>query len=175
MSTMALGTVANTAWRSLASPKILIPLCAILGASLVGLALIGAIGVPLSEAIGAFLDGAFGSEYAVAASINRAVIFSAIGLGFIFANQANLTNVGGEGQLAVAGIAAAAVALKTPVAALPFGLAFVLPLLAGAAAGAFWGGLCGVLRGKVGTNEVISSLLLTFIGFWLLYWSVQSV
>jgi simple sugar transport system permease protein len=165
----------RAAWRSLARPSIVLPLGAVVGALIVGLIIIVSIGVPLSEAVSAFLDGAFGSEYALAASINRAVVFSAIGLGFIFANQANLTNVGGEGQIAVAAIAAAAVALKTPVADLPLGLAFVLPMLAAVAAGAVWGGICGVLKVKVGTNEVISSLLLTFIGVWLLYWSVQSI
>jgi len=146
MSTLAPAGIALTTWRSLARPAIVLPLAAIFGALVVGLVIIVSIGVPLSEAISAFLDGAFGSEYALAASINRAVVFSAIGLGFIFANQANLTNVGGEGQIAVAAIAAAAVALKTPVADWPLGLAFVLPMLAGVAAGAFWGGICGILR-----------------------------
>jgi simple sugar transport system permease protein len=135
----------------------------------------GAMGVPLSDSMDAFLDGAFGTEYALAASINRAVIFSAVGLGFIFANQANLTNVGGEGQIAVAGIAAAAVALKTPVTDLPGPLPYLLPMLAGVAASGAWGGSCGVHKVLVGTNEVISSLLLTFIGTWLPYWSTQSV
>jgi simple sugar transport system permease protein len=161
-------------WRSVAQPAVVMPLAAVAGASLVGLLIILLTGVPLGDAIPAFLDGAFGSEYAIAASINRAVVFAAIGLGFIFAFQANLTNVGGEGQIAVAGIAAAAVALKLPIGGLPFGLPYVLPMLAAVAAGAFWGGICGVLKVKVGTNEVISSLLLTFIGVWLLYWSVQS-
>ena len=162
-------------WRTLAQPSVVMPLAAVVGASLVGLVIMAALGVPLADSIDAFLDGAFGTEYAIAASINRAVIFSAVGLGFIFANQANLTNVGGEGQIAVAAIAAAAVALKTPVADLPGPLAYLLPMLAGVAAGGVWGGTCGILKVRVGTNEVISSLLLTFIGVWLLYWSTQSV
>jgi len=174
MSMNALPPAAPIPWQSLLRNEFAVALAAVLGALVVGLLLIVMIGVPLSDAIGAFFDGAFGSGYAIAASINRAAVFSAVGLGFIFANRANLTNVGGEGQIAVAGIAAAAVALKTPVADLPLGLAFVLPLLAAVAAGAAWGGICGVLKVKVGTNEVISSLLLTFIGIWLLYWSVQS-
>jgi general nucleoside transport system permease protein len=162
-------------WRTLAQPSVVTPLAAVVGASLVGLVIMAAMGVPLSDSVSAFLDGAFGTEYALAASVNRAVIFSAVGLGFIFANQANLTNVGGEGQIAVAGIAAAAVALKAPVADLPEPLTYLLPMLAGVAAGGVWGGICGILKVKVGTNEVISSLLLTFIGVWLLYWSTQSV
>jgi general nucleoside transport system permease protein len=171
-------TTGSPALRSLgfiADPKIVMPLASIVGSVLVGLILIALSGAHLSEALGAFFDGAFGSSYAISASVNRAVVFTAIGLGFIFANQANLTNVGGEGQIAVAGIASAAVALKTPVGFLPFGIAFMLPLLAGVAAGAVWGGICGFLKVRVGTNEVISSLLLSFIGVWLLYWSIQSV
>jgi general nucleoside transport system permease protein len=166
---------ATRSWRSFSKPEIMMPLASVLGSVFVGIVLIAATGAPLAEALGAFFDGAFGSQYAVSASINRAVVFAAIGLGFIFANQANLTNVGGEGQIAVAGIAAAAVALKTPVGMLPFGLAFLPPLLAGVIAGAVWGGICGFLKIRVGTNEVISSLLLSFIGVWLLYWSVQSI
>jgi simple sugar transport system permease protein len=66
------------------------------------------------------------------------------------------------------------VALYGGVEALPFGLAFIMPMLAATTAGAAWGGIAGILRAKVGTNEVISTLLLSFIAVWLLYWSVQS-
>ena len=37
-----------------------------------------------------------------------------------------------------------------------------------------WGAIAAVLKVKAGTNEVISTLLLSFIGVWLLYWCVQS-
>ncbi len=59
-------------------------------------------------------------------------------------------------------------------AGLPFGLAFMLPMLAAVVAGSRWGALAAVLKVKAGTNEVISTLLLSFIGVWLLYWCVQS-
>ena len=85
---------------------------------------------------------------AIAASLNRAVVFALVGLGFIIANRANLTNVGGEGQIAMGGIAAAAVAIYGGVADLPLGLAFILPMLGGAVAGAAWGGIAGVLQGQ---------------------------
>ncbi len=57
---------------------------------------------------------------------------------------------------------------------MPLGLSFMLPMLAAIAAGASWGALAGFLKAKAGTNEVISTLLLSFIAIWLLYWSVQS-
>jgi ABC-type uncharacterized transport system permease subunit len=174
MSVNAVSPAKPSMWQGFVGNEIAVAIAAVVGAMIIGLLLIVMIGVSLSEAVGAFLDGAFGSGYAIAASVNRAAVFAAVGLGFIFANRANLTNVGGEGQIAVGGIAAAAVALKTPVADLPIGLAFIVPMFAAVIAGATWGGICGMLKVKVGTNEVISSLLLTFIGIWLLYWSVQS-
>jgi simple sugar transport system permease protein len=66
------------------------------------------------------------------------------------------------------------VALAPGVGALPLGLAFILPALAATLAGALWSGIAGVLKARAGTNEVISTLLLSFIAIWLVYWCVQS-
>jgi simple sugar transport system permease protein len=160
--------------RFAARPALLGSLLAVTFAALVGLLLIASIGVSVPDAISAFVDGTVGSRYSIAASINRSLAFGLVGFGFILANRANLTNVGGEGQIAVGGIAATAVALYGHVSGLPFGLSFLLPMLAAVAAGAAWGALAAVMKVKAGTNEVISTLLLSFIGVWLLYWCVQS-
>ncbi len=153
---------------------VVLPLLAVLAALLFGLLLIVALGVSMGDAIHAFVNGAFGNSYTIATSLNRAVVFALVGLGFIIANRANLTNVGGEGQIAMGGVAAAAIAIYGGVADLPLGLAFILPMLGAAVAGAAWGGVAGVLKAKVGTNEVISTLLLSFIAVWILYWTIQS-
>ncbi|MCW5716491.1 MAG: ABC transporter permease [Bauldia sp.] len=157
------------------SHPVVLPVIAVGAALLFGLLLIVALGTPLSAAIEAFIRGAFGNSYSVAVSLNRAVVLALVGLGFIIANRANLTNVGGEGQIAVGGIAATALALNSVVAGLPLGLAFIVPIIGAVMAGAAWGGIAGVLKARVGTNEVISTLLLSFIAVWLVYWSVQSV
>lgn len=164
----------STARRFAVRPAVLVPLLAVLFAALVGLALIAAIGVSVPKAIAAFISGTVGSPYSIAASLNRSVAFALVGFGFVLANRANLTNVGGEGQIAVGGIAATAVALYGHVSGLPLGLSFLLPMIAAVVAGAAWGALAAVMKIKAGTNEVISTLLLSFIGVWLLYWSVQS-
>jgi general nucleoside transport system permease protein len=57
---------------------------------------------------------------------------------------------------------------------LPPVVAVIAALAAGAAAGAAWGAIAGVLLVKRQTNEVISTLLLSFIGTYLLYWSLES-
>ncbi|MGE8473079.1 MAG: ABC transporter permease subunit, partial [Paraburkholderia hospita] len=147
---------------------------AVVFAMLAALALIALMGVPIGDALAAFADGAWGSPYAIGASINRSLAFALVGTGFVIANRAKLTNVGGEGQLAIGGIVATALSLYGGCAHLPFGLSFIVPMLGAAAAGALWGGVPGVLKAKAGTNEVISTLLLSFIAVWLLYWCVQS-
>lgn len=152
----------------------LLSLAAVALALLLGLLLVAAIGVPVADAVSAFAEGAWGSPYALAASINRSLVFALVGLGFVLANRASLTNVGGEGQIAVGAIAATAVCLHPGVAALPAGLPFILPMVAACICGGLWGALVGFLKVKVGTNEVIASLMLSFIGVWLLYGSVQS-
>jgi ABC-type uncharacterized transport system permease subunit len=155
-------------------PALGVSLLSVLAALLIGCTLVALMGVNVKEAIAAFADGAWGSPYSLAASVNRALVLMLVGLGFVLAERANLTNVGGEGQIAVGGIAATALAIWPPVAALPFGFAFLVPMLGACLAGAVWGAIAGVLKVKAGTNEVISTLLLSFIAVWLVYGSVQS-
>src|SRR5215470_8369253 len=91
--------------------KVVVPLVATSGALLVGVLIIAATGSSVVEALAAFWDGMAGSGYNVGASINRAISLGLVGLGFIFAHRANLTNVGGEGQIAIGGMFATAMAL----------------------------------------------------------------
>ena len=160
--------------RLAAAAPILVPLVAVICAALVGLSLVALTSESAADAVAAFFDGAFGSAYAISASLNRASALALVGLGFIVANRCNLTNVGGEGQIAVGGITATVVALTPGVAALPLGLAFVLPLIAAAIAGAAWGAIAGVLKVRFGANEVITTLLLSFVAVSLIYWSVDA-
>ncbi len=168
----ALALDRNTLSR--AGLRLAVPLGATTLALLLGLLMIAISGRSVPDAIEAFIDGAIGSPFAFGASVNRAMALALVGFGFIIANRANLTNVGGEGQIAVGGIAATAVALYGGVQGMPFGLAVLLPLLAGALAGAGWGAIAGVMKVRFGTNEVISTLLLGFIALLLVYWCVQS-
>ena len=100
-----------------------LPVSAVLVAMFCGLGLVATVGVPMGDAIAAFADGAWGSAYAVGASLNRAMALGLVGLGFILANRANLTNVGGEGQVAMGGVVATAACLYGGAATLPGPLA----------------------------------------------------
>ena len=146
-----------------------------LHAALLGLALIGLIGVSVSERARRLRRRHLRLALCHRRLDQPRIAFALVGIGFIVANRANLTNVGGEGQIAVGGIAATAVALYGGMST-ACRRSCLLP--ADARRGgrrAAWGALAGVLKVKAGTNEVISTLLLSFIGIWLLYWCVQSL
>jgi len=83
----------------------------------------------------------------------------AVAIGF----RAGAFNLGAEGQLIVGAVAAAAVGTKAP-----FGVA-LLPaeLLAGALAGALWGGIAAWLKQARGAPEVLTTILLNFVAIQL--------
>jgi ABC-type uncharacterized transport system permease subunit len=80
-----------------------------------------------------------------------------VGLGF----KAGLFNIGAGGQLLMGGFVAAVVgaALSTQ----PPILAISLAVLAGAAAGAFWGFIPGALKAFTGAHEVVTTIMLNAI------------
>jgi len=162
-------------FRLRVSAEQIFPLVALVGALAVGLLLVRATGVPVHDALSAFWDGVAGSPFALVGSASRAVPLGLVGLGYILAERANLTNVGGEGQICIGGIFATAASLSWGAGKLPGPVAWILPLLVGGLAGGLWGALAGFLKARRGSNEVITTLLLTFIAMQMVYGSVQSV
>jgi general nucleoside transport system permease protein len=83
--------------------------------------------------------------------------------GLVVAFRAGLWNIGGDGQFLVA---AALVAGAGPplVAVLPGGPGLVLLCLLGAGAGALWALPPALLRARYGLNEIITSLMMSFVG-----------
>ena len=69
------------AWRN--PPALLISALAVLFAIACGMGLVLAMGVSIGDAVAAFAEGAWGSPYAIAASINRALALGLVGLGFV--------------------------------------------------------------------------------------------
>jgi simple sugar transport system permease protein len=110
----------------------------------------------------ALVNGAFGSLDHIAFALNKSTpyILSAVGIALCF--RAKIINIGGEGQIAVGGLAASWVALHC--AALPSVVVIVSALLAGALAGGLWAAIAAVLRLTRGVHEVLSTLLLNFVG-----------
>jgi general nucleoside transport system permease protein len=87
------------------------------------------------------------------------------GLAVAFAFRAGLFNIGGQGQYLV-GIMVA-VGIGTSFAGMPRGLHVLLGLVCAALAGAVWAGIAGLMRATVGAHEVITTIMLNWIAYWI--------
>lgn len=95
------------------------------------------------------------------------LILGGLGVGLAF--RASLFNIGGRGQMLVAGGAAGWIGFQLD---LPFIVHLPLAILVGMAAGALWGGLAGLLKARTGAHEVIVTIMLNYVGYYLLFWSL---
>ncbi|RLM23247.1 sugar ABC transporter permease [Brenneria alni] len=135
---------------------------AVLAAFAVGSLLILATDHNPIEAYGALFQGAFFDYYGLADTLIKMCPMLLAGLAVIIPMRCGLLNVGGEGQIYIGGLAAAAVALYLPAA--PAWLHLLLCLLAGMLGGGLWGAIPGYLRATRGINEVIVTLLMNYVG-----------
>lgn len=97
------------------------------------------------------------------------LILIACGLAVGF--RANVWNIGAEGQLIIGAIAACGVGLFYPNPESP--ILLLLMLIAGAAAGMAWAAIPAFLRARMNTNEILVTLMLTYIATLLLSWLVH--
>lgn len=91
----------------------------------------------------------------------RAVPLTLVGLGIAISFRSGILNIGAEGQMQIGILAATAVALALP--GLPRAALLPLCLLAGAAGGALWAGIAGVLRARLEVNEILSTVMLNYV------------
>ena len=87
------------------------------------------------------------------------------GLAVAFAFRCGLFNIGGQGQYIVG--VTVAVAIGAELGELPRGLHVPLALACAALAGAVWAGIAGLMRATVGAHEVITTIMLNWIAFWV--------
>lgn len=119
------------------------------------------------------LEGTWGNAYGLGQVLYKATTLSFTGLAVAFGYRAGLFNIGGEGQLAAGGFAAAVAALALPVAT-PSAIAVILCCAAATAAGGVVGAVPGYLRTRFGAHEVITTIMLNFIVLALLNWIIAT-
>ncbi|WP_127818122.1 ABC transporter permease [Microbacterium sp. CPCC 204701] len=122
-------------------------------------AVILAMGANPLEAYRALWTGAFGSPFTIGQVITITSVLLLTGIAAAIPFSAGLWNVGGEGQLFAGAIGAVCAALTLG----PGPFTLVSSLLAGAAAGAAWALVPGLLRAWLGASEMIVSLLMNFV------------
>jgi ABC-type uncharacterized transport system permease subunit len=114
------------------------------------------------------LDAAFLSHGALGQTLVSATPLAFTGLAAAAAFRMRLFNIGGEGQLYIGAITAAAAGLYLGGSggASPFVIAAMI--VAGCAGGAAWALIPGILRAFFKTNEIITSLMLNYVAAYLL-------
>lgn len=136
-----------------------------------GIVLFAALGYEPGRALASFflkpLDSVYGlTELAVKAT---PLLLCALGLAAGF--RGNVWNIGAEGQLVVGAVAAGGLALAFH-GAEPFWLMPAM-VIAGAAGGALWAAIPAFLRVRFNANEILTSLMLTYVAVHLLGYLVH--
>ncbi|MFP4456570.1 MAG: ABC transporter permease [Clostridia bacterium] len=158
-------------WKQIEFPLLAVALGLIVGAF--AMMWVGAQeGLPLSQVLLKPVDGykalffsVFGSLYGFGEAIVSAVPLIMTGLAIAFSFRTGLFNIGAEGQFIVGTFATAYVGFTLN--NLPTILQFSLALIAGAIAGGLWAAIAGWLKAKRGVHEVITTIMMNHIAFYL--------
>ena len=131
--------------------------------------LVGAIALLIAgkdpiQAYSAMIEGIFGKPKYIAWVVIRSTPLILTGLSIAFAFKTGLFNIGAEGQFIIGALTATIVGYGLD---LPMIIHIPLTLIAAAVAGGLWGGIAGFLKSKFGVNEVISTIMLNWIAFYL--------
>ena len=86
-------------------------------------------------------------------------------LAVAFAFRCGLFNIGGQGQYLVGAIVA--VAIGAELTGVPRGLHVLIALFCAALAAAIWAGIAGFMKATVGAHEVITTIMLNWIAYWI--------
>lgn len=129
----------------------------------VGGVLLLALGVNPFTYYGYVVQRAVFSPSGIEATLTRMGPLLLIAASLIVAFRAGIWNLGGDGQFLLAAVLVAATVPLT-LGVLPVWLNLVLGLLIGVVVGAAWGLLPALLKAWQGINEIITTLMMSFLG-----------
>ncbi len=154
--------------NSLGRPLFAVILALIAGAIVIILTSPGSPTDRFNAVITAFQDlyvGSFGDAQTLSYTLVRVGPLILTGLSVAIAFRAGLFNIGAEGQLAMGAMAAVILALT--LSSLPGWLLVPLMVIGSMLAGAIWGGIVGLLKAWRGAHEVVTTIMLNWIAFYL--------
>ena len=121
---------------------------------------------------------AFANPFGLPLTINRFIFLLLCTCAFIIPFRAGLWNIGMAGQFYAGALGAFAVLFafggKASLSAqLPSAIIIPLMLIASALGGAGIGAIAGFLKGKFNLNEIVVTMMLNFITFWLVSFMIK--
>jgi simple sugar transport system permease protein len=154
--------------RASAAPALnaLVPALSVVATTIAAALLFAILGYPVGRTMYAFFIAPLASANGWAELALKAAPLAMIAAGLAAGFRAGVWNIGAQGQLTMGAVAGGGVALALPDAQGPW----VLPLmcLCGLCGGMAWGALPAFLRIRLGVNEILTSLMLTYVATLLL-------
>ena len=158
----------------LGRPLIAVLIAFVLGIIIIAITSSGSLGDRFSTAFSAYyylLNGSFGNPQNVAYTLAKSTPLIFAGLSVAIAYRAGLFNIGTAGQLAVGAMVAGIIGLRLTI--LPGWLLVPLMLIGSMLAGALWGAIVGALKAWRGAHEVVTSIMLNWIAFYVASYLVE--
>jgi ABC-type uncharacterized transport system permease subunit len=120
---------------------------------------------------------AFLNQFGSPLTINRFIFLLLCTYAFVIPYRAGLWNIGMTGQLYAGAIGVFAVVVafggRQSDANLHPGIMIPIMLIASLLGGAFLGAIAGLLKGKFNINEIVVTMMLNFISFWLVAFLIK--
>lgn len=147
-----------------------ITLSSIAAALALGGVFLAFMGVSPMEAYAVILRSALGDGYGVSETTVKAIPLTIAGIAVMLSFTMGLWNIGAEGQIFIGAIASAAMVRYFPSESRAVALSSML-VAAGVAAG-LWAAFAGYLKARWNINEIITTLMLTYVAMNLLNYFV---
>ncbi len=157
-------------WMKQPLASVGLPLLAIVAAILLGSIMMLLMGHDPLKAYAALGRGSFGNLGATSETLKSAIPLLLCGLGIAFSFQAGAFNIGAVGQMYLGALAA--VIVGGQFAGLPAPLHMTLATLAALLAGGLWALAPALFKVYAGANEIISTILLNYVGIYLVDYMV---
>ena len=93
------------------------------------------------------------------------------GLGVALAFRVGMFNIGGRGQILIAAAVAGWISWSFP---MPFFVHALVATIGAIVGGALWGGLAGLLKARTGAHEVIVTIMLNYVAFYLISFMLRT-
>lgn len=139
-----------------------VPALALLGALALGAIVLAATGAEPIEVYRTMFDASLNGTRPLERTLTYATPLILTGLAAAVAFRMKAYNIGAEGQLFMGAIAASALALQLPDGTPKLVMVGAM-VLGGAVAGALWAGFAAVPKSFLGTDEIITTLMLNFV------------
>ncbi|HZU00509.1 MAG TPA: ABC transporter permease [Ktedonobacteraceae bacterium] len=154
---------------SLGRPLFAILLAVIAGSIVIMITSPGSLGDRFAAVITAYQSlyiGSLGDLQSFSSTLVRVGPLILTGISVALAFRAGLFNIGAEGQLAVGAMTAGIIAFKLPT--WPGWVLIPLMIIGSMFAGAVWGGIVGLLKAWRGAHEVVTTIMLNWIAFFVI-------